>query len=280
MALEDSFRLGGDEGDLAITYCGSKIATTIPSLPTHSMSQRDPNGTCPSDQSRKSDAAEQNRLNLLILDAAADGRADEVRRLLEAGADPDARPDGADTALLLAATCGYAECVELLLPVSDAACSNDEGNTPLMQAVLNWHADCAKLLLPASDPNARNKHRHTALMMCASGGRNDCLRALLPVSDATASDPDGWTPLMIAAAHGNEEAVKLLLPRSDLSQTNRHAHNAQQAALRHGHARIAELIQGAALALHERAEIGAASAEPDACAGNAKRNAKPKQLKI
>ena len=79
--------------------------------------------------------------------ASSRGYAEIVRLLIEAGADPDFRPEGGMTPLMCAASRGYAEVVGLLL---DAGADKDlkDGNdhTALKHASCYGHVKTVRLL--------------------------------------------------------------------------------------------------------------------------------------
>jgi ankyrin repeat protein len=92
--------------------------------------------------------------------AAADGRLDEVARLLAAGADANAQDDNGWSPLHFAAQSASAAIVEALLGAGAELDPRDSfGNTPLFKAVFSSKGDGAviKLLRDAgADPHAAN----------------------------------------------------------------------------------------------------------------------------
>lgn len=169
------------------------------------------------------------QINKDLIKSAADGDLEGVVRLLAAGADPLYENSGA---LRSAATCGHAECVELLIPVSDPN-AGPAAFHALGEAAGNGHAECVKLLIPCSFP--RSMHSG-ALRWAARNGHAECVAVLLPVSDANALDSQA---LLVAIRNGHVECVKLLLPVSpSLSIHPAPFH----AAVDQGHAAIVELM--------------------------------------
>jgi ankyrin repeat protein len=112
------------------------------------------------------------------------------------------------TALMIAASRGHADCVEILLPASDPSAVSPNGADALMLAADKGHARCVGLLLPASDPKQAtpaNKGGATALMMAARAGSVESMRLLAPVSDANHRGGgilDGQTALVRLAKTG------------------------------------------------------------------------------
>ena len=89
-------------------------------------------------------------------------------------------------ALNLASVNGHAECVKLLIPVSDLK-SND--SCALRLASRNGHTECVKLLIPVS--NAKDIDSF-ALRLASENGRTDCVELLLPHSDISSWDKEVW----------------------------------------------------------------------------------------
>ena len=139
----------------------------------------------------------------------------DLRRLLEAGVDPDAyRGDltGA-TALGWAAQHGYAPVVALLLEFgADIDAKDRDGRTALM-ASLNGHTAVMEALLSAgADTDVADKDMLTALMSAAFWGLTAPVKALLGAgADTDAVDQEGRTALMLAADRGHLGIMQQLL---------------------------------------------------------------------
>ena len=85
-----------------------------------------------------------------LLRACKDGDTEQVRALLDAGADVAAQSSGGNTPLHLAAIWGHAGIATLLLDAgADPAALNNLCWTPLHHAVYGGHTDIAALLLDA-----------------------------------------------------------------------------------------------------------------------------------
>ena len=132
---------------------------------------------------KANDRSDPNGAPSAIHDAAAAGRDEEVRELIDGGAPIEAR------AL--------------------------RGWTPLVFAVRAGALGAVRELLAAgADPNARDRRGSTALARAAfcARGSNHILRALLAAgADIEASDDYGRRPLHVAADNGQLGAVRLLL---------------------------------------------------------------------
>jgi ankyrin repeat protein len=113
---------------------------------------------------------------------------EEVRSLIEAGADLEAR--------------------------------DFVGQTPLHRAAENGRTEAAKALIGAgADLEAKDTDGWTPLHRATAWGRTEIAKALIGAgADLEAKDRDGQTPLHYAAAWGSTEAAKaLILAGADIS---------------------------------------------------------------
>lgn len=148
------------------------------------------------------DKLTERKLAVRLSTCAENGDAQGVVHFLELGGDPKMKDS---EALRMAAYHGHAECVRLLIPVSDP---HSLGSWALIAAAANGHADCVELLIPVSNPEFKNSH---PLRLAARNGRAECVTLLIPVSDPLADDCHA---LRSAAEHGRAECARLLLPVS------------------------------------------------------------------
>jgi len=87
--------------------------------------------------------------------------------------------------------------------------------TPLMIAAMNGHAECVQSLLPDSDANAINKRGETALMLTFQGAwaNTDSVRAvaqlLIPASDLELMDDEGVDALFCAMRGAHAQALPI-----------------------------------------------------------------------
>jgi ankyrin repeat protein len=93
--------------------------------------------------------------NKKLLDASRDGHLNSVKKLLEAGADVNAKDDYGDTALIGASKNGHTQIVkELIKEGADASAKNDNGYTALTLASMWGHIKVVRELLKAgANPN-------------------------------------------------------------------------------------------------------------------------------
>jgi ankyrin repeat protein len=144
--------------------------------------------------------------------AATNGSARMIRRLLQAGADPNAPLTATgDTAMMMAARTGTADAVRLLIEAGASVNVAESwgGTTPLMWAVSEGHDEVARLLIAAgADVNARSHY------VAAANGRG--FEGRTPVAGRTEARPEdfasGWlTPLMLAVREGHLTPARLLV---------------------------------------------------------------------
>ena len=154
--------------------------------------------------------------NVPIIVAATRGRADIVQILLDAGADPNARGPTGIIALHVAAFFGHTEVVQLLL-LQDTNVDerDDEGFTALHLASQEGFVEVVVLLLDAgADINIQTfKSGGTALSLAVTNVHVDIVRLLLDRgADPTIGSDGDVTLLMHACTEvGTEEIVKLLI---------------------------------------------------------------------
>lgn len=145
--------------------------------------------------------------------AAANGNDAVVWNLLREGADPDRGRDDGTTPLMAAASSGNKRIVDMLLAAgADIDAKNDNGDTALSYAALNSQLVVTKRLLRAgAEVNVVNEAGESLLMRIVA--RNDLLLAGVIV-DADANvgyeSPNGRTALDIATANGNQDLMMML----------------------------------------------------------------------
>ena len=210
--------------------------------------------------------------------AARRGRLAEIKGLLAAGADPNARNGVAkETPLHFAAKRGRASALKALLAAgADPNARDRRGEAPLHWAAGEGHSPLVAALLAAgADPKAPNRHGETPLHWAAPGSwifagranRNhaSALRALLAAgADPNARDWLGETPLHCAAANGHASALRALLAAGadPNAPTDMQKMTPLHFAARRGHALAAKALL-------------AAGADPEAVTWKLGANAKP-----
>ncbi len=148
-----------------------------------------------------------------LMIAAGTGRAPIMRALKAAGAQVNVgSPYG--NALSFAAAAGRPEAARLLLEWgTEINAARPDHLTTVMLAARAGDADLVRRLLARGAPvAAQDNHHATALTHAAAAGRTEAARVLLDAgAKADGADLDGWTPLMHAAANGHASMITLLL---------------------------------------------------------------------
>jgi ankyrin repeat protein len=146
--------------------------------------------------------------------AIRDADTHTVRKLIENGAEVNARDTGGNTPLILASFYASAECVGLLLEKgADANASNENGVTALVRAATNYEK--TRLLV---DAGAKVQVRtadlgNTPLILASRRADNSRTVKLLLERGANATERNnaGISPIIAGAASGDLETVQLLL---------------------------------------------------------------------
>ncbi|MHC4155680.1 MAG: ankyrin repeat domain-containing protein [Planctomycetota bacterium] len=147
--------------------------------------------------------------------AAKKGDVEEVKRLLDQGADLEARDKAGSTPLHLGSYTGRYEVVKLLIAAgADLNAKDDWGSTPLHDAIYSRRRDVAELLIAkGADVKIRNKSGETPLSLAAGEtGDMDFLRLLITRgADVNNTNNAGYAPLHIGVGGGYKDIVELLI---------------------------------------------------------------------
>jgi uncharacterized protein len=206
----------------------------------------------------KADAASRDtastRADAALIAAAARGDADEVRRLLVAGAAVVARDAEGRTALLAATYGNHPAAARLLIDAgSDVNAQDGIRNSAFLLAGARGHLEILRMTLGAgADLRSRNRYGGTALIPACHYGHVETVRALL----ATEIDVDhvndlGWTALLEAVILGDggaahTEIVRLLVARgASVSLADRDAVTPLAHARRRGYLDIERVLVSA-----------------------------------
>ena len=154
------------------------------------------------------------QMQALFLSSVENVYENAVRRLVPAGADMEARGCGGHTALLVAASHGFAPIIRELLgfgAIIDA--TSDQGDTALHLASISGHLSSAtELVKVGASVHAVNEDGNTALIAAAERGHHLLLSLLLEHgADTGACNKCGDYALHLAAKFGHKEACKVLL---------------------------------------------------------------------
>jgi len=166
-----------------------------------------------------------------LIMAAASGRTDIVKLLLDHGANPNLRADasmGGMTAIQAAAGTGAVDVISLLLDRGVSVESTDlMGGTPLDYASSQGKTKSIALLYArGGNVNAAQANGMTPLHYAAGGGKKDAVALLVAMgANVSARDSDGRTPYDVAAATkglsagAKADVLALLAPRGPVTPT-------------------------------------------------------------
>ncbi|WP_257282218.1 ankyrin repeat domain-containing protein [Endozoicomonas sp. ISHI1] len=191
------------------------------------------------------------------------GHKDIVERLINAGANLNARNKNGATALFMAAQENNTDCVKILIEAkADLNARTMDGATPLLIAAKKGHTDIVKLLIEAkADLNARIKDGATALFIAAQRGRTVIVKILIEAkADLNARTKDDATPLFIATQKGYTLIVRLLIKaKADLNARTTRGVNSLYIAAQNGHTDIVKALIEAGADLNARTTVGVTS---------------------
>ncbi len=162
----------------------------------------------------------QKSLNDELLKAAEECSLEEIKTLLDNGADVNAQNKRGLTALMLAVYLGKTDYVKFLVDTgADINAQNNIGWTALMMAAKKGDVASVKILLNAgADVNTQDCFYYTALLKAADKGDVDCVKNLLAAgSDINAHNQLGYTALLKAAHRCHVDCVKILASPWSLS---------------------------------------------------------------
>mmetsp|Transcript_29049 Transcript_29049/g.67953 ORF Transcript_29049/g.67953 Transcript_29049/m.67953 type:complete len:673 (+) Transcript_29049:3-2021(+) len=146
--------------------------------------------------------------------AAMKGNCDSLRVLLAWGVDKEAQAGNGSTPLHYAAWGGSSQAVEVLLQAgAKKETKKKDGCTPLHYAAQNGHLSAMKALLSAkAESEATNMNGDTPMHVALQNKHWDAAAHLIEAHARTdVQNSNGDTPLHVAAQNGDSEAVKGLL---------------------------------------------------------------------
>jgi len=145
-----------------------------------------------------------------VVDAAQAGRAEALRLLLAAGADPDRGDDATGrTPLHIAAATGKAGVVAQLIRAGARPDAPDHRGLPaLIEATQNGHAEVVRVLLKHG---ARSKLQEGLSEACGAGHLEVAKLLIAAGADVNGTAFNGSTPLMSAAGGSKPDVTRMLL---------------------------------------------------------------------
>lgn len=172
--------------------------------------------------------------------AAREGGVEMTRLLLAAGADLGSLNVDRATPGHVAALCGHAAVLTLLLGADCTHVDRADADhwTPLHHASYHGHAECVQLLLQhGAAPDARDSHTLTPLHHAASVGHSECARCLLQAEQRLMALHDEFldTPVIAAVRNGHVAVVDEFLSAGlDVNSTDAFETTLLQIAAFHG----------------------------------------------
>ena len=146
--------------------------------------------------------------------AVMNGHFDDVLKLIEQGADREAKDNNGYTPLHYAAAYHRTESLGLLAYVYkvDLDVMTKEGNPPLHMAAIAGNEQCIELLIKyGANPDARTNEGATPLHLAAMGKTETAVALIQQGANLEAQDEDGETPLHMAAQMGKTETAVVLI---------------------------------------------------------------------
>jgi ankyrin repeat protein len=183
-------------------------------------------------------------LNRDLLDASYGGSVEEVKRLIDMGADINTKNQFGLTPFELAIVGNNCGVVEYYLQLGQNPNVERGGGTPLMSAAANGNVELLQLLLKyGADPELPGDGKATALMSATQ--HTEIFKILVNRgANIHARDNYGRTVLIWAALHGTEEVVALLCEMgADPGIKDKGGNTALTEAKNKGRSRIASLLE-------------------------------------
>ncbi|MEH7342925.1 ankyrin repeat domain-containing protein [Bacillus sp. JJ1532] len=159
-------------------------------------------------------------LNKELLQAAEQGKADAISRLIKEGANINAQDSKGRTATMIATYNNDVETAKVFIKAgADVNIQDDMKNNPFLYAGAEGYIDILKLTIEAgADPAITNRYGGTALIPASEHGFVDVIKELLTHTDIDVNHVNnlGWTALLeaIILNDGDEkqqQTVQLLI---------------------------------------------------------------------
>lgn len=145
---------------------------------------------------------------------AAEGRLDDVEKLLRQGCDVNMHDSTGDSPLMAAARNGHLSVVKVLRSSgAELNFTNKEGSTPLIAATENGNMDTVDYLVKnGSIVNASRADGWTAVFVATEKSRCDIVELLCRYSaDVNVVCDFGYTPLFVAVLNNDLPMIELLM---------------------------------------------------------------------
>src|ERR1043165_3032263 len=174
------------------------------------------------------------------------GKTEEIKSLLEQGADVEEADNEGFRPLHWVSIYGKIEVAKILLKQgANIKATDSEGCTSLHLASLNDQIEVAKLLLKqGADIKATDNEKCTSLHLASLNGQIKVAELPLKQSpDIKPTTDEGYTPLHLACMNGQTKAAELLLKQgADIKATTDEGYTPLHLACMHDQTKVAELL--------------------------------------
>mgnify|MGYP002518656156 FL=1 len=177
--------------------------------------------------------------DLYLIKACKDGDLDTVKKLIENGANVNAKNHYGWTALIEASMSGHLKIVQYLVELEkdkkvDIDAKDNDGSTALIWASRDGHSETVKYLLEkGACINAKNDSGNTALIEASYSGNLETVQYILAEVkkgkkvDIDAKNNDGFSALMFASSSGHSKMVDCLITNdADVNIENKYGQTA------------------------------------------------------
>lgn len=187
-----------------------------------------------------------------LIAAAESGNLDEVKRLVETGAELNAQDDRGRTAVMAATHGNHPAVVEYLLAKgADVNLRDEMSDNPLLYAGAEGLLEIVRICLAAgADTKLTNRYGGIAIIPASERGHVDVVRELLTNSDTNVNHINrlGWTALLeaVVLADGgpkHQAIVQLLVDHgADINIRDKNGETALELATRRGLKEIVAIL--------------------------------------
>lgn len=181
-----------------------------------------------------------------LLMAASYGHVDVMQMLIEEGADIDAADNSGVTPLLVASQGGYVEAVQLLIEKkAGLEEQNAEGQTALLLAAgLGYTAIVKKLIDERIDIDTFGSKGVSAIYMAAQNGHYEIVDLLIQNNaNVNIASREIWPPLSMAAQNGHVKIIKRLADaKARLDRLNSDGDTPAIIAIKHNRTAVIETL--------------------------------------
>ena len=189
------------------------------------------------------------KLDLKLVDAALDDNLPEMKRLIQAGADVNAKNDIGKAALHYACASNHLDIVKFLLNNGAEVDIRDQtGITPLISASQDGFKDIVhELLVAGANPDAASYvSGGFSIYIASARGHSEVVKDLIKYGANVDAPYKGFTPLMWACYEGHKPVVQALIEgRADINIVGAHDFTALYIAEEQNHKEIVEYLRSA-----------------------------------